>query len=82
MESTENVVNEISELRNTTLSPCSLNTTVAIVMSSLAELYRNRVLFGVYYYANWPQVNRSITYRSTDSLQVDLYLLTESRVQA
>ena len=41
--------NEISELRNTALSLCDLNTMVAIVMSSPAELLGNRVLTRVYY---------------------------------
>ena len=45
----ESKVNKISELRNTTLSPYDLNTVVAIVMSSLAELLRNRVLVRVCY---------------------------------
>ena len=43
------MVNEIFKLRNTVLSPCDLNTAVAIVMSSLAELLGNRVLTRVYY---------------------------------
>ena len=36
-------INEISELRNTTLSLHGLNIAVTIVMSSPAELYENRV---------------------------------------
>ena len=43
MKKIEGVVNEVSELRNTTLSPHSLNTIMTIVMSSLAKLHRNRV---------------------------------------
>ena len=49
MEKTEDVVNEISELGNTALSPHSLNTAAAIVMSSLMELHRNGVSAGVCY---------------------------------
>ena len=41
--------NEIFKLRNTALSPRNLNTAVAIVMSSLAELLRNGVPTRVYY---------------------------------
>ena len=44
MERIERVVNKISKLRNTAISPHSLNTVVAIVMSSLAELFEIRVL--------------------------------------
>ena len=40
---------EISELRNTALSPRDLNTAVAIVTSSPAELLGNGVPTGVYY---------------------------------
>ena len=43
------MVNKIFKLRNTILSSCCLNTTVAIVMSSLVELHRNKVLIRVYY---------------------------------
>ena len=49
MERAEKMVNEISELRNTTLSQCDLNTAVALVTSSPAELLGNGVLTGVYY---------------------------------
>ena len=45
----ENEINEISKLRNTALGLHDLNTTVAIVTSSPAELLRNRVPTGVYY---------------------------------
>ena len=41
------MVNKIFKLRNTTLSLCGLNTVVAIVTSSLAELYGNRILTDV-----------------------------------
>ena len=41
--------NEISELRNTALSPRDLNTAVAIVTSSPAEPLGNGVPTGVYY---------------------------------
>ena len=41
--------NKISELRNTTLSSRDLNTAVAIVTSSPAELLGNGVPTGVYY---------------------------------
>ena len=40
MEKAEEMVNKISELRNTALSLHSLNITVAIVMSSPAELHK------------------------------------------
>ena len=40
----EGMVNKIFELRNTALSLHGLNTAVAIVTSSLAELHRNGVL--------------------------------------
>ena len=43
MQRLEGVVNKISKLRNTTLGPYSLNTIVAIVTSSPADLLRNRV---------------------------------------
>ena len=49
MERMKSRVNKISELRNTALSPHSLNTVVAIVMSSPAELYGNRVSARVCY---------------------------------
>ena len=45
----ESKVNEISELRNTILSPCNLNTVVAIVTSNLVELLGNRILVRVCY---------------------------------
>ena len=45
----EDEVNEIFKLRNTALSPHDLNTVVAIVTSSPAELLRNGVLTGVCY---------------------------------
>ena len=43
MERVEKVVNEISKLRNTALSSCSLNTMITIVTSSSVKLHRNRV---------------------------------------
>ena len=43
------MVNEIYKLRNTALSLCSLNTAVAIVISSPVKLHRNGVLVGAYY---------------------------------
>ena len=49
MEKAEKMVNKISELRNTALSPHDLNTAVAIVTSSPAELLGNGVPTGVYY---------------------------------
>ena len=49
MERTDSRVNKISELRNTALSPCGLNTVVTIVMSSPVELYGNGVLTRVCY---------------------------------
>ena len=45
----ESRVNKISELRNTALSLHGLNTVVAIVMSSLAELHGNGVSARVCY---------------------------------
>ena len=49
MERIERMVNEIFGLKNTTLNSHSLNTVIAIVTSSLAELHRTRVLTRICY---------------------------------
>ena len=49
MKRVEKVVSEISKLRNTALSSCSLNIIITIVTSSSAVLYRNGVSARVCY---------------------------------
>ena len=75
MKKIEGVVKEISELRNTTLSPHSLNTIMAIVMSSPAKLHRNGVLVracylptGVEYGYKWHKVLIMVKWKTRERL--------------